>query len=821
MDRVPVEMLPDKGDSPPHVASAGNASPARPGARRREQLVDETRRPLVQSPSSGSAPTPRLTLQPESDGSSDDDGPVHRTASGAGRAPALTSPLSTVHSGSVLRSPGLALPPVHTLLDRPGSPTRTSATTIEPRRVNGYDRLAQHGDGDGREHRTLSRSGSPALTSPPSTGRSSGGRDLRSPGSGLTLPEVHHLPARAPAPTPIRAAGAFGDALLPFCRTHHGVVEWALALSPLVTLVPDSFAAYYNDYQVTVAEKKMCYLTMNSFPLQLSILAWHAALFLGNSDEYPADTYWRRMWMRCCKCNCVSSLPTLWYHCTQRCDPGRRQSSKQEVEQHNELMMKRCIPGPALVLHVLLYSVVVDWFWAVVTTASEKVGTPYYDGKLWSYTGDGEAAVFDANGILLLFMFHLLVLWAVVKLRAGVVVVCSTPDALRRFRSRTLQYIAAAAMVQVILVCKYLAWYYETLDAARSAADAVAAQALVSCNGTGISCSGYDAQAWRGIMQLEVAIGILSPAHFATYFAMWCAVGTGLGTFGRNTVTVGLQIICISLTFVAIMIGYSWADLEMSYGTDRFWDNTTHMQPLATLAVQMCGSNAYHNCIHPIHVIFLPWIIVFFLLGLDVQSKSVWDRLLRLPPGKKYHFFICHHQASGGNQARILHDQLTQLGCKVWLDNDQDIEERTTEGMKLGVRQSATFLIFLSGRKQDDSGQADKNGEYQGTFTRFYCHEEITEARKQRLTVIGVKETDPRFGAPDFGEEKSRAMCGGKNGGPVHKHAEENLRLLDDTSYIERQTSTPYLQQYVNEILKQGAQKDSYTVDPVLCPVPV
>jgi hypothetical protein len=88
-----------------------------------------------------------------------------------------------------------------------------------------------------------------------------------------------------------------------------------------------------------------------------------------------------------------------------------------------------------------------------------------------------------------------------------------------------------------------------------------------------------------------------------------------------------------------------------------------------------------------------------------------------LANGKSYHFFICHHQGSGGKQACILDLRLRSLGYKVWYDNAQPSEERVLKGMQEGVSNSMCILIFLSGRKETD-GEADKNGLYEGTFTR-------------------------------------------------------------------------------------------------------
>ena len=68
-----------------------------------------------------------------------------------------------------------------------------------------------------------------------------------------------------------------------------------------------------------------------------------------------------------------------------------------------------------------------------------------------------------------------------------------------------------------------------------------------------------------------------------------------------------------------------------------------------------------------------------------------------------------HHQSSGGNQARILYEQLTSLGCKVWYDNAVAPGERNLDGMRRGVRESVTFLIFLSGRKWPDLIRLDRS----------------------------------------------------------------------------------------------------------------
>ena len=97
-------------------------------------------------------------------------------------------------------------------------------------------------------------------------------------------------------------------------------------------------------------------------------------------------------------------------------------------------------------------------------------------------------------------------------------------------------------------------------------------------------------------------------------------------------------------------------------------------------------------------------------------------------------------------------------------------------------------------------------------------------AREEGLHPIGVKEIDPRFGAPDLKMERRRAMTGGSSGGPVHEKAAENIELLDQVCFIvrakvncacvtvanairlcqDRQTQQHLLPGYLDEIIKQG-----------------
>jgi hypothetical protein len=98
-----------------------------------------------------------------------------------------------------------------------------------------------------------------------------------------------------------------------------------------------------------------------------------------------------------------------------------------------------------------------------------------------------------------------------------------------------------------------------------------------------------------------------------------------------------------------------------------------------------------------------------------------------LARGKKYHFFLCHHQGSGGNQCALLKEWLEARGCEVWYDNGQHASDRNLAGMQEGLRQSMCLLLFLSGRNETNQ-MPDPNGTYEGPFTRWFCHMEMATA---------------------------------------------------------------------------------------------
>ena len=132
-----------------------------------------------------------------------------------------------------------------------------------------------------------------------------------------------------------------------------------------------------------------------------------------------------------------------------------------------------------------------------------------------------------------------------------------------------------------------------------------------------------------------------------------------------------------------------------------------------------------------------------------------------LPPGKEFHFFLCHHQGSAADTVAALQGHLEQMGYRCWRDNDQKMEQRDIPGMCEGVRTSCCVLLFYSGRfeRRMPNGESiadTANGSYESPFTRWFCHLEMLIARSNRVPVVVVKEENDRFNRPNRGRDRDR-----------------------------------------------------------------
>jgi hypothetical protein len=64
---------------------------------------------------------------------------------------------------------------------------------------------------------------------------------------------------------------------------------------------------------------------------------------------------------------------------------------------------------------------------------------------------------------------------------------------------------------------------------------------------------------------------------------------------------------------------------------------------------------------------------------------TLFPRPFPLPSHKAHHFFICHHQGSGGDQSLSLCLRLRELGFEVWYDNEMKSDERNSDAFPLPI----------------------------------------------------------------------------------------------------------------------------------------
>ena len=107
----------------------------------------------------------------------------------------------------------------------------------------------------------------------------------------------------------------------------------------------------------------------------------------------------------------------------------------------------------------------------------------------------------------------------------------------------------------------------------------------------------------------------------------------------------------------------------------------------------------------------------------------------------KWHIFLSHAQATGGDQTHNLCLYLMQRGLRCWYDNKAT--DVTSKGMKEGVALSEVFLLFLS----------------KDVLTRPFVQFELSEALRLHKKILFVHEIDDKHHKFDFGEFDSATLC--------------------------------------------------------------
>ncbi len=132
-----------------------------------------------------------------------------------------------------------------------------------------------------------------------------------------------------------------------------------------------------------------------------------------------------------------------------------------------------------------------------------------------------------------------------------------------------------------------------------------------------------------------------------------------------------------------------------------------------------------------------------------------------LPPGCKWHFFICKHDAAGAQSAMNICHELRARGYKVWISND--IEGPNRARMREGVRESAVFLLYLTKR----------------VFSREWCRDvEMLEAVQHRkpFVLLRCKKGEYEF---NLGSLEAELSSAGPAFRPVGDHLFRHCEAID------------------------------------------
>eukprot|EP01052_Picozoa_sp_SAG31_P040627 SAG31_NODE_5930_length_2253_cov_1.243733_3_plen_302_part_00 len=118
-------------------------------------------------------------------------------------------------------------------------------------------------------------------------------------------------------------------------------------------------------------------------------------------------------------------------------------------------------------------------------------------------------------------------------------------------------------------------------------------------------------------------------------------------------------------------------------------------------------------------------------------ETGVGPPVLPWSSGLKWHFFLSHKQANGGQTMAWLEGKLASRDVLAWYDNMQ--VDRSESGMMTGISQSAVFLLFVT----------------EGCLERYFVQSELSHAFRLRKPLMMLYETDDRFGKPDFNSERN------------------------------------------------------------------
>lgn len=296
------------------------------------------------------------------------------------------------------------------------------------------------------------------------------------------------------------------------------------------------------------------------------------------------------------------------------------------------------LPDTILTAHFVLYGLVLAAYPALRAKSStgEEVTIPY---RIQS-TGTKVLLVIAA-------------FWLAIQVRRAVLGVATDRQSMRRVSVVVVRAMAASIAMQICLLCKFLLWHGDI--------DAVVRIAIEN---------GFPRDDLDG--QRDIFFSLVNLSGAVSAISLWVAITISLGLFDndlRDKHTLGktlpIQLLLVAVLCVACAIAYMWVDTEITKGNRRYQltddagvviglcDATCDLSPprnfvLCSISLGLqyaaqgeCSVDVQMNIIS---LICVP--IAFLLLGYDIYHQDSFNQKLKLPPGKKYHFFICHHQGA-------------------------------------------------------------------------------------------------------------------------------------------------------------------------------
>ena len=215
----------------------------------------------------------------------------------------------------------------------------------------------------------------------------------------------------------------------------------------------------------------------------------------------------------------------------------------------------------------------------------------------------------------------------VIQLRKGAASLNNTAESLERFSNQMLFFMIPAVCFEVYILCRYVHWYSSTAESLRAAIDA------------GFLDDDETEKRFGSYGNVDIVWALWGPAINILFGSLWLGLAYGLGVIGGTThalrATLRYQFGLIAIMSLFSVVAFTWAETAMAIGARRFQQDDG-----SPCEVGLCDLEPKFpmNILLPLPsgLVQSLWLVVFALLGSDMQKQKKFNRKLTLPPGKMY-----------------------------------------------------------------------------------------------------------------------------------------------------------------------------------------